>query len=139
MSVAQHAPEQSVPTVVAPATQPPRWVTITVCGSPVQIECPGWCTGCEGDAVMCLEDLQHSGEEMSLSLPGTNGGETAVTVQLICWPFSQNPAERTAYVSLMATSGDCTPLNASLAESVAAGLERHAAMLRALTGQLAAV
>jgi hypothetical protein len=136
------APAMPAPILVAPVTTTPpqpRWATVTVCGSPVQVEEPVWCTGCEGDAVVCLEDLQHSGEELSLSLPGSNGAETAVTVQLICWPFSEKPAERTPYVSLQATSGDCTPLTASLAESVAAGLERHAAMLRALTGQLAGV
>jgi hypothetical protein len=112
-------------------------VTITVCGSPVRIEDPEWCTGCNGDAVVVLEDIQHQGAEVALTLPGLNGAEAAVTVQLTSWPFSEKPAERAPYLSLVSSNGDCMPLDAALAESVAVGLEAHAQRVRALTGLLA--
>jgi hypothetical protein len=124
---------------VAPVTTQPvtRWASIAVCGSPVRIEDPEWCTGCDGDAVIVLEDVQHQGAEVALTLPGLNGAEAAVTVQLTSWPFSEKPAERAPYLSLVSSNGDCMPLDAALAESVAVGLEAHAQRVRALTGLLA--
>jgi hypothetical protein len=52
-------------------------------------------------------------------------------------PFDPDPAEREPHLVMTVPSGDCVSLPAALAESVAQGLERHAAMMRALSGQLA--
>jgi hypothetical protein len=122
----------------APSVTLPRTVTLTVRGVPVSVPCPDWCTVDHSGGLAFLEDLAHYGTGQALMVPAYGGGsERELVVRLAQWPFSEVEAERSPYLMLSSAAGTCTPLDATLAESVAAGLEAHAARLRAMSGQLA--
>jgi hypothetical protein len=87
----------------------------------------------DGDQLVELADLAHWGAEVSVQLPTFSGGtESSITVHLASYPFSLDD-DRSPHLSLSSPSGDSTVLTADLAETVAQGLERHAAMMRALS------
>lgn len=120
-----------VPTVT-PA--PPRMVAVIVQGTEVRVPCPSWCVEDHSRGRLVeLADLAHFGAELSVQLPTFSGAtESSVTVHLASYPFSVRD-DRNPHLSLVSPSGDSTTLSADLAETVAQGLERHAAMMRALS------
>jgi hypothetical protein len=86
-----------------------------------------------GEWLVELADLAHCGAEVSVQLPTYSGStEDSVTVHLESYPFAVRD-DRSVHLALVSPSGDSTVLTADLAETVAQGLERHAAMMRALS------
>lgn len=132
---ASPVPFRTAAPIGSPTPAPSRLVSVAVQGTPVQLPCPPWCVLPHDDQRLVeLADLAHYGAEMSVQLPTFSGAtESGITVHLACYPFSSDE-DRTPYLALVSPSGESTPLTADLAETVAQGLERHAAMMRALAG-----
>jgi len=125
-------PATAVLTVTSSAA--PRMVAVIVQGVEVHVPCPSWCIeNHTGQRLVELDDLSHFGAELSVQLPTFSGAtESSITVHLASYPFSVRD-DRMPHLSLVSPDGDSTPLTADLAETVAQGLERHAAMMRALS------
>jgi len=124
---------QESPAIPVPATAP-RMVAVIVQGTEVCVPCPSWCVEDHAGARLVeLADLAHFGAELSVQLPTFSGAtESSITVHLASYPFSVRD-DRNPHLSLVSPSGESTTLSADLAETVAQGLERHAAMMRALS------
>lgn len=105
-------------------------------GKPFPIVCPEWCvTDHASINLICVEDLNHEGEPISLPVPQFSGPDVLVLRgRLAQWPFADRSAP---YLALEATDdGEVAELPAGAALAFADQLDAHSARLRRMAATL---
>lgn len=126
---------------VAGATAAPgesRLAAATVRSVPISVSCPSWCVVDHAAFdLRFLEDLSHWGAPVALPAPVFGGAERVLIARVVQSPFSPAVEGREPRVLLEATD-DSDPVRLDVAgvEAVAASLEEHARVLRAMAGAL---
>lgn len=119
-----------------PCSPVPRHSTVRVRDRQVVIECPSWCvTAHEAGSDPHLDDVVHEGAPTALSVPSSSSGqEQVLIVRIVQWPFADQESDRRVTLTLeVAEDSDVVELDATLASSVAEGMEKYAAHLRRLS------